>query len=621
MPTTCGFPNCKFRSRYRGQEDNRHFYRIPKRPTQLRQRWLNAIGRTEETVVSQLRICSAHFSDGEKKDGDIPVPDPMLDPPVFISLPPKELRGSNASSSIQRLAAKRSKLLMQHHHNRLPPAYRKRHSIRINRQSGVNNEQRNYFGDSLVDTEPSGVESIFQKSALQQHQDLADSAVNFPVSTSCSPGVPFFSTELPGGGFLTQQTPRIYGLFLTYLTVSVCGFLFFSIFYMICSVQAKHNQPFWTATFGGPFGWQDCSIEMPLLKDVATVAFCDAQSTTEIHEKVLNEAVAALLYHSISLSKEDLMKFKALKVVVRIGSGVHNVDLAAASELGIAICNTPAECVEETADSTISLILNMYRKTYWIAKAVQSGRQTNNVEQLENWQSGHCCGYQSQGFWLQSHLLRSHLPNGIDRALGIERCETLVEALSRSDCISLHCPLLPDTRYMLNQESMQKMKFGAFLINTSAAELVMNSALLSALKTGQVKAAALDIYEKECVDDISSEIFAQMHNVICTPHCAWFSDESSKELRVSAAKEIRRAWNRSDSKPTIHPAAKQQHLNGVQQHNKPAFAPHLGATNTAPPPGIGLSASDPFAAFAAAGMPTDALTAFGSSSTKATSIL
>uniref|UniRef100_A0A0N5ABW3 THAP-type domain-containing protein n=1 Tax=Syphacia muris TaxID=451379 RepID=A0A0N5ABW3_9BILA len=53
MPTTCGFPNCKFRSRYRGQEDNRHFYRIPKRPLVLRQGWLNAIGRTEETVVSQ----------------------------------------------------------------------------------------------------------------------------------------------------------------------------------------------------------------------------------------------------------------------------------------------------------------------------------------------------------------------------------------------------------------------------------------------------------------------------------------------------------------------------------------------------------------------------------------
>ncbi|ULT82550.1 hypothetical protein L3Y34_012070 [Caenorhabditis briggsae] len=95
MPTTCGFPNCKFRSRYRGLEDNRHFYRIPKRPLVLRQRWLTAIGRTEETVVSQLRICSAHFEGGEKKEGDIPVPDPTVDKQIKIELPPKENKNSD----------------------------------------------------------------------------------------------------------------------------------------------------------------------------------------------------------------------------------------------------------------------------------------------------------------------------------------------------------------------------------------------------------------------------------------------------------------------------------------------------------------------------------------------
>lgn len=82
---------------------------------------------------------------------------------------------------------------------------------------------------------------------------------------------------------------------------------------------------------------RDCSVEMPLLKDVATVAFCDAQSTFEIHEKVLNEAVAALMWHSITLEKEDLEKFKALKIIVRLGSGVDNVDVKAATELGTTI--------------------------------------------------------------------------------------------------------------------------------------------------------------------------------------------------------------------------------------------------------------------------------------------
>ena len=60
MPTTCGFPNCKFRSRYRGSDDTRHFYRVPKKPSILRERWLEAIGRTEDTIVNQVHGHLAH---------------------------------------------------------------------------------------------------------------------------------------------------------------------------------------------------------------------------------------------------------------------------------------------------------------------------------------------------------------------------------------------------------------------------------------------------------------------------------------------------------------------------------------------------------------------------------
>ncbi|VDD76804.1 unnamed protein product [Mesocestoides corti] len=97
MPTTCGFPNCKFRSRYRGFEDNRHFYRVPKKPAVLRNKWLEAIGRTEANIVSQLRICSGHFHGGEKREGDIPVADPATDPPRRIELPAKGMRASITS--------------------------------------------------------------------------------------------------------------------------------------------------------------------------------------------------------------------------------------------------------------------------------------------------------------------------------------------------------------------------------------------------------------------------------------------------------------------------------------------------------------------------------------------
>uniref|UniRef100_A0A915PAD3 D-isomer specific 2-hydroxyacid dehydrogenase catalytic domain-containing protein n=1 Tax=Meloidogyne floridensis TaxID=298350 RepID=A0A915PAD3_9BILA len=94
---------------------------------------------------------------------------------------------------------------------------------------------------------------------------------------------------------------------------------------------------------------RDCSVEMPLLKDIATVAFCDAHLTTEIHEKVLNEAVAAFLY-TIRITREDLVKFRSLKMLVKIGNpDLSNIDVDAATQLGIAVCNTPADALEETA--------------------------------------------------------------------------------------------------------------------------------------------------------------------------------------------------------------------------------------------------------------------------------
>uniref|UniRef100_A0A8C6C2A9 D-isomer specific 2-hydroxyacid dehydrogenase catalytic domain-containing protein n=1 Tax=Monodon monoceros TaxID=40151 RepID=A0A8C6C2A9_MONMO len=83
---------------------------------------------------------------------------------------------------------------------------------------------------------------------------------------------------------------------------------------------------------------RDCTVEMPILKDLATVAFCDAQSPQEIHEKVLNEAVCATMYHIITLTGEDLKEFEAPRVMVRIGSSFDHADGKAVGELGIASC-------------------------------------------------------------------------------------------------------------------------------------------------------------------------------------------------------------------------------------------------------------------------------------------
>ncbi|XP_017104370.2 C-terminal-binding protein isoform X5 [Drosophila bipectinata] len=303
---------------------------------------------------------------------------------------------------------------------------------------------------------------------------------------------------------------------------------------------------------------RDCSIEMPILKDVATVAFCDAQSTSEIHEKVLNEAVGALMWHTIVLTKEDLEKFKALRIIVRIGSGTDNIDVKAAGELGIAVCNVPGYGVEEVADTTMCLILNLYRRTYWLANMVREGKKFTGPEQVR--EAAHGCArirgdtlglvglgrigsavaLRAKAFGFNVIFYDPYLPDGIDKSLGLTRVYTLQDLLFQSDCVSLHCTLNEHNHHLINEFTIKQMRPGAFLVNTARGGLVDDETLALALKQGRIRAAALDVHENEPYNVFQGAL-KDAPNLICTPHAAFFSDASATELREMAATEIRRA--------------------------------------------------------------------------------
>ncbi|KAG5332450.1 CTBP protein, partial [Acromyrmex charruanus] len=294
------------------------------------------------------------------------------------------------------------------------------------------------------------------------------------------------------------------------------------------------NGPIQTRPLVALLDGRDCSIEMPILKDVATVAFCDAQSTSEIHEKVLNEAVGALMWHTIILTKEDLEKFKTLRIIVRIGSGVDNIDVKAAGELGIAVCNVPGYGVEEVADTTLCLILNLYRRTYWLANMVREGKKFTGPEQVREAATGcarirgdtlgivglgrigSAVALRAKAFGFTVIFYDPYLPDGIEKSLGLTRVYTL------------------------------QMRPGAFLVNTARGGLVDDDALAAALKQGRIRAAALDVHENEPYNVFQGQSANQCPlkdapNLLCTPHAAFYSDASCTELREMAASEIRRA--------------------------------------------------------------------------------
>ncbi|XP_050506495.1 C-terminal-binding protein isoform X6 [Diabrotica virgifera virgifera] len=318
------------------------------------------------------------------------------------------------------------------------------------------------------------------------------------------------------------------------------------------------NGPMQTRPLVALLDGRDCSIEMPILKDVATVAFCDAQSTSEIHEKVLNEAVGALMWHTIILTKEDLEKFKTLRIIVRIGSGVDNIDVKAAGELGIAVCNVPGYGVEEVADTTMCLILNLYRRTYWLANMVREGKKFTGPEQVREAAAGcarirgdtlgivglgrigSAVALRAKVFGFNVIFYDPYLPDGIEKSLGLTRVYTLQDLLFQSDCVSLHCTLNEHNHHLINEFTIKQMRPGAFLVNTARGGLVDDDALAQALKQGRIRAAALDVHENEPYNVYTGPL-KECPNLLCTPHAAFYSDASATELREMAASEIRRA--------------------------------------------------------------------------------
>uniref|UniRef100_A0A2K6D685 C-terminal-binding protein 2 n=1 Tax=Macaca nemestrina TaxID=9545 RepID=A0A2K6D685_MACNE len=288
---------------------------------------------------------------------------------------------------------------------------------------------------------------------------------------------------------------------------------------------------------------RDCTVEMPILKHV--------QSTQEIHEKVLNEAVGVKMYHTITLTREDLGKFKALRVILRIGSGYDNVDIKAAGEFGIAVCNNPSATVEETADFTICYILNLYRRNTWLYQALQEGTRVQSMEQIHEVASGAahirgetlglisfgCTGQvvavRAKAFGFSVIFYDLYLQDGIQQSLGVQRVYTLQDLLYRSGWVSLHCNLNEHNHHLINDFTIKQMRQGAFLVNAARGDLVDEKALAQTLKDGRIRGAALDVHESEPFSFAQGPL-KDAPNPLCTPHTAWYSEQASLEMREAA---------------------------------------------------------------------------------------
>jgi D-3-phosphoglycerate dehydrogenase len=239
------------------------------------------------------------------------------------------------------------------------------------------------------------------------------------------------------------------------------------------------------------------------------------------------------------------------RVIARYGIGVDNVDLDAARARGIPVCNVPDYCIDEVADHTLALILNLTRQVIAHRDKVRggtwgSGAPLKAMRALKELtvgvvgfgRIGRAVVQRLRAFKCPVLVADPFVPSGEAEKAGA-RSVSLEELLKTADLVTLHCPSTPETRRILNRETLAVLKPGALLVNVGRGDLVETRALIDALREGRVGAAALDVCDPEPVEPGSPLL--TMANVIMTPHVASASVPAVAALRESVARTVAKA--------------------------------------------------------------------------------
>ena len=282
-------------------------------------------------------------------------------------------------------------------------------------------------------------------------------------------------------------------------------------------------------------------IERALLADIGADLVVATGDVDEVLE-VASDA-DAILNTYLPWSAVSIGRLSRCRIIARYGIGVDNVDLAAAREAGIVVTNVPDYSVEEVATHGLALILASVRKIVAADRSVRAGQwsvdQFRPIHRLSTLTVG-LVGYGRIGRRIAAPLealgatIIAHDPY-LTPGPDLPPLMTLDELLERADVISLHLPLTDETRGIIGEARLGKVKPGAVLVNTSRGPLVDLSALGDALRAGRLAAAALDVFESEPVDPAR---IADIPNLIATPHMAYYSEEALEESQRKAATQV-----------------------------------------------------------------------------------
>lgn len=279
-------------------------------------------------------------------------------------------------------------------------------------------------------------------------------------------------------------------------------------------------------------------------------------SFEEFQCKTEEETIRAVTDATVVLNNFAPMTYNVMKAmangatIVRYGVGVDNVDLAAAKELGIHVCNVPDYGIEEVADHATAMTLMMARKLGQYDQGIRAGewkidQMVDGVRSLRDTTVGLIgLGRIARAYATRMAVFGCNII-GFDPYVTKEQAKaagiTLMpqdQVISSANVLSLHVPLTPETRHLIDAKAIAQMPQGTVLINCSRGGLIDEAALAAALVSGQISGAGLDVFEKEPLPT-DSPLRTAPH-LTMSPHAAFFSDTSVDTLQRLASEEALR---------------------------------------------------------------------------------
>ena len=276
-------------------------------------------------------------------------------------------------------------------------------------------------------------------------------------------------------------------------------------------------------------------LEWKAMETLGELTVYDRSTPEEVDERIGDAEI--VLVNKVEMTREHMRNAKNLKYIGVLATGYNIVDIAAAKELGIVVTNIPAYSTDSVAQLVFALLLEITHHVGHHNAAVQAGLWSNNADfcfwdypltELAGKTMG-VVGYGRIGRRV-GEIARAFGMNVLayTRTPRDPECVSFDELLAKSDVISLHCPLFPETKHLINRETIAKMKNGAILINTSRGPVVDDEALAEALRSGKLYAAAADVAAVEPIP--ADNPLLGLENMIFTPHFGWATAEARVRL-------------------------------------------------------------------------------------------